>query len=243
MARKRDEFGRNGYCVLASAVTTEVCHRVGREIADLLNSDFNDSIEAGGSSARSSRSYVGARNLQQKWDGWRQITESPSVAEFAGSILGFRAGLVRILYFDKPPGKGWSLALHKDRTIAVKAHRTPATPFAKPTTKAGVPHVEATTGLLANMLTLRLHLDAMHAGNGPLIVVPGSHLETNQSSSSDATEIYCNAGDVFVMRPMLSHGSRNAVAKNTDHRRVVHLEIAADESLPGEYEWYQFSPV
>ena len=83
----------------------------------------------------------------------------------------------------------------------------------------------------------------MHADNGPLIVVPGSHLEIRQSSSNDATEIHCNAGDVFVMRPMLSHGSRNAVAGNTDHRRVIHLEFSADESLPGDYEWFQFSPI
>ena len=237
------DLEQSGYCILASAIPAKVCNRIGRDIAALLDRNVEDSISDDG------KSYVGARNLQQTWTGWREITESDHVAELIRNTLGPFAGLVRILYFDKPPGKGWSLALHKDRTIAVKKHVEPASPFGKPTTKAGVPHVEATPELLAKMLTLRLHLDSMHADNGPLIVVPGSHEEMTQmaqkakSSSKDTTEIHCNAGDIFAMRPMLSHGSRNAVSGNTDHRRVVHLEFAAEESLPDGYGWFQFSPL
>ena len=231
-----NELETNGYCILTSAISAEACDQIRREITNLLETNEQDSIRAG------AKSYVGARNLQQTWTGWREITKTPSIANLTNRTLGSSAGLVRILFFDKPPGKGWSLALHKDRTIAVKRHIRPALPFAKPTTKAGVPHVEATTELLENMLTLRLHLDSMHSGNGPLMVVPGSH-QSVRESSNDATEIHCEVGDVFAMRPLLSHGSRNAILGNTDHRRVVHLEFAANESLPGGYEWYQFSAI
>jgi ectoine hydroxylase-related dioxygenase (phytanoyl-CoA dioxygenase family) len=148
------------------------------------------------------------------------------------------------LYFDKPPGQSWSLSLHRDRTIAVAEHHQPPAPFAKPTVKAGVPHVEASQQLLQRMLTLRLHLDPMNDQNGPLVVIPGSHTNSSdRPEDGEITTIHCNAGDVFVMRPLLSHGSRAAQPNTTLHRRVLHLELAADAQLPPPYRWHHFEPI
>ena len=90
-------------------------------------------------------------------------------------VLGPEFGLVRGLYFDKPPDATWSLPWHQDKTIAVKFNDKPSQRFRRPTKKAGVPHVEAPDDVLREMLTLRIHFDNVDAQNGALQVLPGSH--------------------------------------------------------------------
>lgn len=232
------QLEREGWLVLPKVLPVADCRKVAAEVAETLAKRKGDAIQA------KHRRVVGGRNLLGRWDGWRRLLESPRLESFVRQVLGVDAGVVRILYFDKPPGQGWSLAMHQDRTIAVQQHLTRAAPFAKPTRKAGVPHVEATESLLRSMLTLRLHLDAMHAHNGPLVVAPGSHRrgahEATSADSSGLTTIACDAGDVFAMRPLLSHGSLAATPGVTDHRRVLHLELSPSADLPGEYQWHQF---
>ncbi|MFK8115494.1 MAG: phytanoyl-CoA dioxygenase family protein [Rubripirellula sp.] len=182
---------------------------------------------------------VGGRNLILLWNGWREITDHPKVAALVEHCVGRSAGVVRILYFDKPPGQSWSLSMHRDKTIAVEAHQSPPHPFDKPTRKAGVPHVEATESLLCQMLTLRLHLDPMQDENGPLVVCKGSH-ETSGDCGEEASVVHCDVGDLFIMRPMLLHGSRASEPDAQMHRRVVHLEIGPERTLPGNYRWHCF---
>src|SRR5699024_10016906 len=91
------------------------------------------------------------------------------------AILGPNFGLVRVLFFDKPPERTWSLPWHKDLTIAVRRNDLPSKRFTKPTVKAGIPHVEAPLEILDRMLTARVHLDPATADNGALKVAPGSH--------------------------------------------------------------------
>ncbi|QDT08565.1 phytanoyl-CoA dioxygenase family protein [Planctomycetes bacterium K23_9] len=226
---------RDGYITLKRVVSAVDCLRLIREIDEAARQAERDFISS------SRRKIVGGRNLLSQWHGWRSLLQETILADLVLQTLGEQAGVVRALFFDKPPGEGWSLALHKDRTIAVKEHCQVCAPFAKPTRKAGVPHVEATEDLLHRMLTLRFHLDAMHDDNGPLIVVPGSH--DDSQTESEIRTIHCDAGDVFVMRPLLSHGSRAANPTTTDHRRVLHLELAASEELPGEWQWHQFEKI
>ncbi len=229
------ELETAGYSLIRGILGPESCRRLRDEILEVIASQLG-AIES------TNGKLVGARNLLQFWDGWREIVAIPTLQRILLRIVGQKAGLVRILYFDKPPGKGWSLAIHTDKTIAVAEHQEPAAPFSKPTTKAGVPHVEANQQLLDEMLTVRIHLDEMHGQNGPLIVVPGSHRETDQQSG-DVQQIESGAGDVFLMRPLLSHGSRAADETTKDHRRVVHLEFAPSDQLPAGYRWQQFEPI
>ncbi len=220
------ELPKNGFTILVDVMTPTDCAGLIDEITRAFEARPDDAIGAG------KGRVVGGRNLIDAWSGWRAITDKAVIGEFIGEHLGGAAGLVRILYFDKPPGRGWSLSLHRDRTIAVSQHQQPPDPFSKPTVKAGVPHVEATKDLLREMLTLRLHLDAMHDDNGPLVVIPGSHADAQQRKLAIQT-IHCNAGDVFVMRPLLSHGSRAA----SQHHRSSTCIAFGDRSgrtLPGQ---------
>ena len=237
------ELEQRGWVILPAIVDSVDCATIAEEIVSALAANAENAIHA------KRRRIVGGRNLLDAWDGWRRIMAEPTLIDFVRKSLGPRAGVVRILYFDKPPGEGWSLAIHQDRTIAVRQHVHPEAPFSKPTRKAGVPHVEASESLLGTMLTLRLHLDAMHVDNGPLVVAPGTHREpTHQTRRSTADgsgleTITCDTGDVFVMRPLLAHGSLAAAPESQDHRRVVHLELARERDLPGSYEWHSFEPL
>jgi hypothetical protein len=119
-----------------------------------------------------------------------------------------------------------------------------AWPIRKPTVKAGVPHVEAPVEILASMVTVRIHLDAMDNKNGPLRVVPGSHLmSSSDRNKEEGISIHCNAGDVFLMRPLLPHSSSQCVADHSGNRRIVHLEYARGPILPDGFDWQTFVPL
>ena len=187
----------------------------------------------------------GARNVLQWWPNVRSILRNASFAEALLQVLGPNCGAVRGLYFDKPPGHSWALPWHRDKTIAVKQHG-PIGDFKKPTTKAGVPHVEAPASILNTMLTARIHLDEMTAGNGPLRVIPGSHVQScdaNPPHDQSAVTLHCASGDVLLMRPLLLHSSGHSEAGNDKHRRILHLEFAASPTLPAPFAWHDFVSV
>ncbi len=161
-------------------------------------------------------------------DGWKACC----------AVLGPRFGLVRVLFFDKPPEQTWALPWHRDLTIAVCNNRLPSTCFRKPTCKAGVPHIQAPRAILEAMLTLRVHLDEVTAENGPLRVVPGSHVDGCEQRAP--ATILAGAGDVLAMRPLLLHSSNRSHPETRRHRRVLHLEFAASPELPGGFAWHEF---
>lgn len=210
---------------------------------DSLASRLSVALEADEPSVLRSRGQTyGSRDLIRLLPEVCDIPRHPTLKEFIAAVLGPGAGLVRALYFDKPPDRCWSLPWHKDRTIAVKNNEKPTSHFRRPTIKAGIPHVEAPESLLVGMLTLRLHLDAMTAENGPLCVIPRSHVE-EQEPAALPVEIHADAGDVLAMRPLLSHSSILPRNGTTMHRRVIHLELAPCAELPDEYEWHSFNLV
>lgn len=147
-----------------------------------------------------------------------------------------------MLYFDKPPERSWSLPWHRDRTIAVERNDLPSEQFRNPTRKAGVPHVEAPERLLARMLTFRVHLDAVTDEIGPLVVIPGTHDPADPGARKPVV-IHAAAGDILAMRPLISHSSRASQPGTTRHRRIIHVELAADEALPDGYAWRTFERI
>ena len=181
----------------------------------------------------------GARNLLRLWPRVVELVRRPGLLGPLVDVLGPDGGVVRALYFDKPPGHGWALPWHKDRNVAVVAHGRMGV-FSKPTTKAGVPHVEAPEDLLGRMVTARVHLDDVTAENGPLRVIPGSH---RGDESRPPVEVCCLAGDVLLMRPLLTHASGHCDPHTRRHRRVVHLECAPSPDLPDGYRWHDFVPL
>jgi hypothetical protein len=191
---------------------------------------------------RSRGQTYGSRDLTRLLPEICELPRHARMKEFITADLGASAGLVRALYFDKPPESSWSLPWHKDRTIAVKSHGKPTVHFRRPTVKAGTPHVEAAEPLLQSMLTLRIHLDPMTADNGPLSVMPGSHI-LDREEETPPVEIHAAVGDVLAMRPLLTHSSSLPSKGTTMSRRVIHLELAPCEVLPDDDEWYSFHAV
>jgi hypothetical protein len=183
----------------------------------------------------------GARNLLRMWPGVIGLARRPRLFEPLTDLLGPEAGVVRALYFDKPPGHSWALPWHKDYSVAVAEHRSFGT-FSKPTRKAGVPHVEAPVELLDRMITARVHLDDVTDENGPLRVIPGSHRSLCEADDEtrEPVTVRCRAGDVLLMRPLLTHASGHCSPTTTRHRRIVHLECAPSRQLPDGYEWHDF---
>jgi hypothetical protein len=222
----------NGFTVLPTLFSSEQIDGFLRDMEIAFARDAN------GSTLRSADgSIYGARNLLQLWPAVGQVWKQTPLPELLADVLGPGFGLVRVLYFDKPPEQSWALPWHKDRTIAVQDNHLSSAHFGKPTRKAGVPHVEAPEWLLEKILTLRLHLDDMTDDNGPLKVLPGSH--RGDESRSPVT-IIGQRGDVLLMRPLLSHCSNKSSAETRQHRRILHYEFAGVEELPDGYTWHDF---
>lgn len=228
---------RDGFCLLPKAVSpTQV-----KQLQSICSKVFEEDTE--GILARSSRGHVyAARNLIDSVPEIQTAWQSKSLLQFLRSKLGTEFGLVRVLYFDKPPERSWALAWHKDQSIAVQDNSLKSPFYSRPTTKAGVPHVIADDDILRRMLTLRIHLDAVTAHNGPLCILPGSHLSSQSEGAGveQAVPILADASDVLAMRPLVTHGSGSSDPGTRLHRRILHLEFAADRSLPDGYEWHRF---
>lgn len=188
-------------------------------------------------SLRNRAGVYGARNVLELCPAARTAWRTPPLEQVLTAVLGDAFGLVRGLYFDKPPERSWSLPWHQDLTIAVQEHR-PSARFRKPTIKAGVPHVEAPPELLAQMLTLRIHLDDVTEENGPLQVLPGTHRTiAAEPPALEPVTIFASAGDVLAMRPLLFHASGASTPGTMRHRRILHLEFAAQQALPEGFAW------
>ncbi len=99
------------------------------------------------------------------------IVADSACAAIAQDLIGQSA---RAVLFDKTKRANWSLAWHRDRTVAVAARKNVAG-FDNWTLKRGVHHVEPPFDLLVEMATLWIHLDDVGPDNGPLDSAPGSH--------------------------------------------------------------------
>jgi len=225
----------DGYVVLPKVFPDDQIETIVHELNKAFAEDRN------GSTLRcEDGSVYGARNLLQLWPKVTEVWQQSALPEMLQEVLGEGFGLVRVLYFDKPPEQSWALPWHKDMTIAVKNNRLPSEEFSKPTFKIGVPHVEAPGWLLENMLTLRLHLDEMTEANGPLKVLPGSHRSEAIGGDRSPISILGHRGDVLLMRPLLSHCSNKSHPATKQHRRILHYEFAGIEELPNGYEWHDY---
>lgn len=227
----------DGFCLLEKAVDEST-------VAALLQ-QFQNTFECDtrGVLARSSHGHVyAARNLIESSPEVTTAWQSEFLIKFLCEQLGDHCGLVRALFFDKPPDRTWTLTWHKDTSIAVKDNSLESSSFSRPTHKGGVPHVIACDPILQQMLTLRIHLDEVTAENGPLRVVPGSHVSfaSEGKGVEAAIDIHADAGDVLAMRPLISHSSGPSTPGTRRHRRVLHLEFAASESLPDGFQWHRF---
>ena len=238
-----DSLRTDGYVILPAVFNASEIDALTVDLAAALAQPAHDA-----ESIRDRAGNVyGGRNLLALCAAVREIWRRPSLTDLLAETLGPNCGLVRALFFDKPPERTWSLPWHKDLTIAVRDNRRPSSHFTKPTIKAGVPHVEAPRDILENMLTLRIHLDAVTDENGPLQVIAGSHRDglDSEASATDSSirTMIVERGDVLALRPLLTHNSLTSRPGTHRHRRILHLEFAASPVLRDEYEWQNYFPL
>jgi ectoine hydroxylase-related dioxygenase (phytanoyl-CoA dioxygenase family) len=226
----------NGYALIEHVISPERAAALAMQLSSSLQTDQQQ-----GAPLASRGTVYAARNPLEVIDDVAALWKQTPLGPFLREILGPEFGLVRGLFFDKPPGRSWWLPWHKDLTIAVQNNQLPSERFKSPTNKAGVPHVIAPAEVLQQMLTIRLHLDDVTLENGPLRVIPGSHRSPAEiDSCREPATILAQAGDALAMRPMLSHASGDSSPETKLHRRILHLEFAAQETLPDGYAWQRF---
>lgn len=221
---------RDGFAVVQNVVDDTTVARLRNAVESLGERD--GVLRRGG--------IYGVRNLLEVMPEAAEVAAHSSFRELVTPILGGRCFAVRGTLFDKNPDANWSLFWHQDSIITVR-EKQDVPGFSKWSQKAGVWHVEPPHSVFERMLTLRLHIDDCSTANGPLRVLPGSHRggwldEQIDDWKRTSQEVVCTvpAGGVVVMRPLLLHAS--SAAETPSHRRVLHIEYAADD-LPGGLEW------
>ncbi len=173
----------------------------------------------------------------------RDLARCEAIRALVEPVLGPQCFAVRGLFFDKVAGANWKVPYHQDLSIAVR-EKIEIEGFGPWSQKAGIVHVQPPREILERMLTVRLHLDPCGAQNGALRVIAGSHrdgkLDAAQISAAreNGAEIVAEVGQggALLMRPLLLHAS--SPSESPAHRRVIHLEFAAQE-LPSGLEWHE----
>ena len=184
----------------------------------------------------------GVRNLLDLSPAVRTLAASAPIRSVAEAVLGAHCFAVRAILFDKTSLANWKVVWHQDLTIAVRA-QVKVHGFGPWSEKDGIPHVQPPESLLERMLAVRLHLDDSGPDNGPVRVLPGSHRVGRLSAAAidhwrnarDEVPCLAERGSILAFRPLLLHAS--SPAETASHRRVIHIEFAAEE-LPEPLAWH-----
>lgn len=173
--------------------------------------------------------------------GQRHLMSNPVVAELARSshlhqiaqkALGIDAIPYRATLFEKAGYANWLVVWHQDTALPLMAkNNDPA--WGPWSVKDGITYAHAPTWALARVIALRVHLDASTSENGPLRVIPGSHLAgvltdeevAQRARTAHFIECLVPLGGVLAMRPLLIHSSSKS--RTAAPRRVLHIEYAA----------------
>jgi len=219
---QRQQFARDGFLIVENVLVTDAVEQI-RTMLDALQRD-----------------RANVRNVLAAAPRIRKVLRSNGVFKLAEELLAGEPILTRAILFDKKPGANWAVGWHQDITVAV-LRRLDVPGFAGWSVKEGVTHVHPPVDVLQQMVTVRLHIDDCADENGPLQVLPASHLdgrlsddELNHWSQHPAVTCVAVAGSAILLRPLLLH--RSPPAKAPSHRRVLHLEFATAE-LPGGLQW------
>ena len=227
------DFDKDGFAIMSQVIDAT-------EIADLIAEMQQEQHRR--DAPANDRMYA-LRNLFQTMPSICRLAASQPVRALVEPFLGSDFFAARALYFDKLPDANWKVPWHQDLSVALAVRRD-VEGFGPWSYKAGVLHAQAPVSLLERMVTLRLHLDACPATNGPLCVLPGTHRHGKLNPTqitvlrSQVAETVCEVecGGALLMRPLLLHAS--SAAESPNHRRVIHIEYA-NTLLPDRLEWHE----
>lgn len=214
----------------------------GYALADIVLADHQCAHIAASLPAVIGAGRGGVRNLIQHPTVVALLSHS-RLGQYLWSVIGRDLVAVKATLFDKTGEANWRVNWHQDRSITVR-ERLDVAGFGPWTTKAGLLHVDAPQEVLAQMLAIRIHLDACGADNGPLRAVRGSHLRGKLTedelagvvSEGTVVDLPVPQGGILLMRPLLVHSSSAAAAPG--HRRVLHVELAPAEAI-SPLKWHE----
>jgi ectoine hydroxylase-related dioxygenase (phytanoyl-CoA dioxygenase family) len=166
----------------------------------------------------------------------RFLANQPALLDLAQRYVGPNAIPFRATLFDKSATANWLVSWHQDTALPIRA-RGEAAEWGPWSMKGGVLHAIAPASALNQLVALRVHLDDSTRGNGPLRVLPATHmggvLDHEQIDALvdtvEAVDCVAVAGSVLAMRPLLVHASSKA--QNGQARRVLHIEFSPTTSF------------
>lgn len=148
---------------------------------------------------------------------------------------------VQCTYFEKSQRRNWLVPPHQDLSIPV-AQRVVHPRLQGWSQKAGVFFVQPPPDVLQEVLAVRVHLDPCGLEDGPLWVIPATHVlgrldvDSIARMGGERPRKPCLGarGDAWVMRPLLVHTSSKA--SGNSRRRVLHF-LFGPRDLPYGLRW------
>ena len=209
----------DGFALLASVLTQDECAQAALE------------LRHDGAGSRCLLAHPWCAELAAR------LREHPALA----TIIGPNMAAVQCTSFEKSADRNWLVPLHQDLSIPVAA-RVDDPALSGWSLKEGIQFVRAPADVLSGLVAVRLHLDPCELDDGPLRVVPGSHVhgiigdEEALAMRTAHGETICVApvGSVLVMRPLLLHASSKG--SGTRSRRVLHF-VFGPPQLPYGLAW------
>ena len=199
-------------------------------VEDVLSSEECDELIAALSAVRDPSARAGIRHLMNI-SRIRSAAYHPGLLAIASQLLGGAAIPYRATLFQKSSLANWLVVWHQDTALPL-VEQNQSCEWGPWSRKAGILYAHAPAWALTRTVALRLHLDASTAENGPLRVIPGSHVDgvlTDQDVFTlvrERNQVDCLVprGGVLAMRPLLVHSS-SKVRQNLP-RRVLHFEYS-----------------
>jgi hypothetical protein len=202
---------------------------------ELLSNEYLDHLLDEVNRSAPQRSRAGMRNALSL-ASVDTLTRNQILLDRVRPILGPEAFPFRATLFDKSPTSNWLVIWHQDKALPLQ-ERIELPGWGPWSMKEGVKYAHAPAAILSQVIALRVHLDDSTADNGPLRVLPRTHMlgvlsaDRIHKLATGIVPIDCLApkGGVVAMRPLVVHASSKSHIAVP--RRVLHIEYAASPSI------------
>ena len=219
---KSQRFAHDGFEILPHILTDSECESISSSLAQI------------------SSKGVGFRNLLD-FPWCKELTQTIRLHHAIAAALPHDAVAVQCTYFEKSHGQNWLVPLHQDLSIPVR-QKIEHPELSGWSEKEGSVFVQPPVAVLQQLVAVRLHIDECGVDDGPLRIVPASHMHGRLSNESALNardhlgEVICPVakGGALLLKPLLLHASSKAAGSS--RRRVLHL-VYGPRLLPFELEW------
>src|SRR5579863_5163640 len=154
----REAIEENGFAIFPALFSPEHVDRLWLEISTL--------------SPR--RSRAGIRHAMQL-DPVAAIASDSRLTEIACGVLGKRSFPFRATLFEKSSTSNWLVVWHQDTALPLRI-RVEVPGWGPWSVKEEIDYAHAPAGTLSQIVALRLQLNDSTADNGPLRVLPRTHM-------------------------------------------------------------------